>query len=449
MSGLGVTIVGVDCATDPKKVGLALAHFRAEKPVIESARCASKESGPSSIVAEWLRGVDRGLIALDAPLGWPSALSEALQQHYAGAPLPLTANQMFRRLTDDEICRRLSKRPMDVGADRIARTARSALQFLDELNRTIGPGIELVWSADFRARIGAIEVYPAATRISLGAPCGPGSLKGLARRIDLGRCRAPQSKDARDAIVCALAGAEFLSGRATPPRSDQERAARREGWIWVGDRVKRPSSERTARIKLPSSEHKSSREAGPQDVQAALASPARLWTTQELLQNPCPVDSERGLYGWYFRNLSSVPTSERLDSDDFRLLYIGIAPISDDSDSTMRQRICDNHLRGNASGSTLRLTLGCLLSQDLGIALQQVNGRFHFADGEKKLSAWMQDNARVAWVPHPRPWDVEPTVIRSLDLPLNLDHNSEHPFYGTLKALRRRSREAAKAARPQ
>jgi predicted nuclease with RNAse H fold len=309
VSQVDTRIVGVDCATEPRKVGLALADLRAGTLVVKNSRCASKDSRPSAIVAEWLRTSDRALIALDAPLGWPAALSEALRRHSAGAPVAVTADQMFRRLTDDEIYRRLSKRPMDVGADRIARTARAALQLLDELTLAIGSGLELVWSPDFRTRIGAIEVYPAATRISLGVAAGSGSLRGLTSRVKFDRGAPPRSKDARDAIVCALAGAEFLLGRAVPPTSSQEPLARREGWIWAGGLPHPTSARKTDRGKTLVRPREPSAASDARTVAKALSAPRRLWEPEELLQNPCPIPCESGLYGWYFRNLPSVPVS--------------------------------------------------------------------------------------------------------------------------------------------
>jgi hypothetical protein len=49
------------------------------------------------------------------------------------------------------------------------------------------------------------------------------------------------------------------------------------------------------------------------------------------------------------------------------------------------------HYRGNAEGSTLRLTLGCLLSSSLGLRLRRVGSgkRLTFADGEARLSESM------------------------------------------------------------
>jgi hypothetical protein len=61
-------------------------------------------------------------------------------------------------------------------------------------------------------------------------------------------------------------------------------------------------------------------------------------------------------------------------------------------------------MRGNASGSTLRLSLGCLLSTTLGIQLcPGPHGRMTFSAGEAKLSAWLHENAAVTWVVCPAP----------------------------------------------
>jgi hypothetical protein len=58
------------------------------------------------------------------------------------------------------------------------------------------------------------------------------------------------------------------------------------------------------------------------------------------------------------------------------------------SQQTLRQRI-RYHYTGNAAGSTLPLTLGCLLAERLGIQLRRMGSgrRLTFAAGEGKLSA--------------------------------------------------------------
>lgn len=93
------------------------------------------------------------------------------------------------------------------------------------------------------------------------------------------------------------------------------------------------------------------------DVIRALQHPARLGTRREVLERPSPVPAVAGIYGWHF----VTAPAEQLDSN--RLLYVGIAPrhmSNRNSIQSLRTRI-RYHFRGNAAGSTLRLTLGCLL----------------------------------------------------------------------------------------
>ncbi|MFJ3400853.1 GIY-YIG nuclease family protein [Streptomyces microflavus] len=124
---------------------------------------------------------------------------------------------------------------------------------------------------------------------------------------------------------------------------------------------------------------------------------------------------------------------------------MGIAPrhmANRTSTQNLRKRV-RYHYRGNAAGSTLRLTLGCLL----GIELRRVGSgkRMTFdRDGEAALSRWMADNARVCWIEHAEPWTVEAELISQLDLPLNLDQNRHNPFYGRLKELRSQARQRAR-----
>jgi hypothetical protein len=174
------------------------------------------------------------------------------------------------------------------------------------------------------------------------------------------------------------------------------------------------------------------------EVVDAVAHPPRLWTTDEVAVRPCPVPMEHGIYGWHFR----VPPAEGLDAD--RLLYVGIAPSRADSGQTLRSRLVRSHIKGNASGSTLRLTLGCLLGLDL--RRTGASGRATFGtEGEKRLSEWMADNARLCWVACPEPWVVETRAIAALNLPLNLSQNSGHPFHARLTALRADAKARARA----
>lgn len=108
------------------------------------------------------------------------------------------------------------------------------------------------------------------------------------------------------------------------------------------------------------------------------------------------------------------------------------------SQRTLRDRL-RQHYALNAAGSTLRLTLGCLLAETLQIELRRVGSgkRMTFTRaGEQRLNEWMEENARVCWYACREPWIAEEEVIGLLDLPLNLAGNRAHAFHGDLSRLR-------------
>ncbi|MDB1087367.1 hypothetical protein PJ985_07295 [Streptomyces sp. ACA25] len=101
------------------------------------------------------------------------------------------------------------------------------------------------------------------------------------------------------------------------------------------------------------------------------------------------------------------------------------------------------HYRGNAAGSTLRFSLGCLL----GLELRRVGSgeRLTFGKaGEATLSEWMADNAGVCWIEHEEPWILKSSFIPQCDLPLNLDQNDHNTFCDRLKQLRAQARDRAR-----
>ncbi|MBM3503591.1 MAG: hypothetical protein FJX65_06920 [Alphaproteobacteria bacterium] len=84
-------------------------------------------------------------------------------------------------------------------------------------------------------------------------------------------------------------------------------------------------------------------------------------------------------------------------------------------------------LHGDAGESALRLALGCLMADQLGITLRRAGSgqRLTFTrDGERRLSEWIARHGRVGWMSHPDPQTIAPDIRRRLSLPLNLDGNS-------------------------
>ena len=141
---------------------------------------------------------------------------------------------------------RLGKKPLEVGADRIARTAVAALALLHDLRRRSGLPIPLAWTHEPWAGAAAIEVYPAATLLAHGTyRSGYKEPRSAARAevvaawpegvaIPAGVDLQALPSDAFDAVVCLLAAADFAAGSALGP-SDRE-MAEREGWMWVRGR---------------------------------------------------------------------------------------------------------------------------------------------------------------------------------------------------------------------
>jgi hypothetical protein len=174
---------------------------------------------------------------------------------------------------------------------------------------------------------------------------------------------------------------------------------------------------------------------------AHFLNPARVFSRDEVLSRPSPVPAASGVYGWWFRDLPApIDTSGCRKRDSLALLYVGISPRRPPAagqahprQQNMRTRLW-THYAGNAEGSTLRKTLGCLLAGQLGIQLRRVGSgrRKTFADGEQLLSAWMSQNAFVSWLIRERPWDLERDLITTVDLPLNLEGNTGHRFHPEL-----------------
>ena len=204
-------------------------------------------STPTSVLqttAHWTALTARTLIALDAPLGWPAGLGQSLSGHTAGAPLSLAPNQLFRRETDRVVRQLVGKQSLDVGADRIARTAHAALRFLQALRQSTGLAIPLAWEQHWGEGIQAIEVYPAGTLAACGVRA-PGYKRregDAPRRVLLAFLEEwvvlpddlslmEQNHDALDAALCVLAGSDFLRGDVIGPMNRP--LAEKEGWIWV------------------------------------------------------------------------------------------------------------------------------------------------------------------------------------------------------------------------
>jgi len=239
-----ICIIGIDCATDSRKVGLARGFIDGDRLFIDRLAKPGSAQSVADVVGAWVAPDQATLFALDAPLGWPALLAEQLITHQAGDVMNVDANILFRRYTDRFIKRMLGKQPLDVGADRIARTALAALKYLDGIGKTAGRDIRLAWSAELKSVWSAIEVYPAATLMQSGMRSVSYKKKEhSAERHQMLLALSDylmfstdtsvliEDDDVLDAAVCVLAGSHFLRGQCLLP--DDLALAKKEGWIWV------------------------------------------------------------------------------------------------------------------------------------------------------------------------------------------------------------------------
>lgn len=258
-------IIGIDFSTDPKKTGFALGQYdRAECRILD-AQSGTTQEEDIDLLHRWLGNESRALLAIDAPLGWPSSLGPALVKHRAGQVLTADPsllerghdlcdrNQLFSRRTDKVVWSNTRQKPMDVGADRIARTAHAALHFLQTVARGPSGSIPLAWDWTGIDEVSAIEVYPAATLAAHGlphsgykGPTNPGKRDEIIGKLrerqilrfemgsDIRQDSAIRNDDnILDAVVCVLAGVDFLAGLAIGPGEGDRDLANREGWIWA------------------------------------------------------------------------------------------------------------------------------------------------------------------------------------------------------------------------
>jgi len=277
-------LIGIDCATKANKTGLAFGCLVDGKLTVHSAKRGTGEeweSGVDGKVEEWIakgkRQARKVLLALDAPLGWPRPLGDALVPHRArplgdalvphragcafsqpqdDSPFQRTkkrktsdADLLFQRATDRVVHDALDIKPLDVGANLIARTAHTALCFLDRLRKETECPIPLAWEPGHAsmACVSAIEVYPAATLKERGLPfegykktqqaqsVRNDIIERLESKMGLENIKDEMRKndDVLDAVVCVLAASDFVRDDVRCPADSDLELAEEEGWIWV------------------------------------------------------------------------------------------------------------------------------------------------------------------------------------------------------------------------
>lgn len=243
-----MVLIGLDAASSLENFGYAIGRYDQEGLWVESAGLLYSriEIDPlENRIAPLLRDVDRAIVAIDAPLGWPASMAAELKVHRAGEPIPTAKDDLFQRQTDRIVHERYGKKPLEIGADRIARAAHRALDVLRLIREKAGKHIPLAWSPRFTGVV-TIEVYPAAMLAARGLPHSgykklaersariaiadglKDDLPELARYVDA-------NSNVFDACLCLAAAKDFVDGLAISP--DDPMKAELEGWIWVRGRT--------------------------------------------------------------------------------------------------------------------------------------------------------------------------------------------------------------------
>jgi hypothetical protein len=176
-----------------------------------------------------------------------------------------------------------------------------------------------------------------------------------------------------------------------------------------------------------------------------LSNPSNLIRPSDIIHDPQIVPSEKGLYAWYFDSIPpGIPKNNYMQLNGWLLLYIGIAGDSPESEQNLRSRINGKHISGSVGNSTLRKSLATLLHKNLNLQLRPVGTQQEkdFAldrPSENRLTEWIIQNARVAFVINKEPRESEDANLRKYGqyLPLNIKKNPNNPFGKKLSLMRK------------
>lgn len=157
------------------------------------------------------------------------------------------------------------------------------------------------------------------------------------------------------------------------------------------------------------------------------------------------IPDQGGNYLLVLRNGSELPdigiTPHYKTHDGHRVIYTGI------SQSSLRKRDFRQHFHGNAGGSTLRKSLGCLFGYPLIPRSKTGEDRKTTLrpQDEERLSDWMHDNLLLYCKPDNQCATAEEQLIKEFDPPLNL---SKVPNPSPNTEYRNRLKQIRKAPTP-
>lgn len=234
--------LGIDIASQPGNTGVCLVEWTAG-----AGRVVDLDVGVGSDTKLLERMTDPSVtkIGIDAPLGWPSPLIDALVGLQADRRWPVgrSRRDLLYRSTDLHVAEEMGRLPLSVAASFLAWPALRAVDLRQQ-------AVDARKDGD----LAILEVYPAAALMRWGLVSngisyrGSGEVASERRRVmietvvdELGpsfsvsgefhqRCVA--SDHMIDALACALVAraAECRDGLDPVPK-EHEVAAREEGWI--------------------------------------------------------------------------------------------------------------------------------------------------------------------------------------------------------------------------
>lgn len=243
--------LGIDLASAAARTGVALVEWSGEGGrLLRLDQPASDDR-----ITELAAGCE--VIAIDAPLGWPVAFTDALIAHRDGRPWPTTDPRELRLRRTDRLLGEQHIWPLSVSTDRIGIVAFRAARLLPRLGKGSAPARD---GSD-----GVIEVYPAAA-LKTWAQGHRGYKLALIDHADrrrritawlettftlgIGEADAQSliaSSDLLDALICAVLAHEYLAGRTEAvPEADRASAAE-EGWIHLPKPAPASPTARSAR----------------------------------------------------------------------------------------------------------------------------------------------------------------------------------------------------------
>lgn len=164
----------------------------------------------------------------------------------------------------------------------------------------------------------------------------------------------------------------------------------------------------------------------------AVAELVRALSDRDRAESPRTFPSDRdttshaGLYSWWADAEARTLIGRTLEIEMPDLIYAGQAgatrwPSGTKSTATLATRIRGNHINGNASSSTFRLTISAVLLDPLALTVAKP-GRLT-SESNRAVSDWIKAHLRVAVAADPDRdtlGRIEDAVLDILDPPLNI-----------------------------